>query len=326
MKSYWGKFRKIPLDKDLTYSYDHLILRKEPWVLDLEYVSFLVSYNVNHFRHYKGIVQRALASEYCKKIICGTEAARKTVVLNLDCTGFEHKLEIVPFATRKKDFAKHFNDNKIKLLFVGSTNLLGFFETKGGRETLETFVLLNKKYNNIELVVRSDVPIDIKRKYSGHTNIRIIEDIIPWETLEKEFQSADIFILPVHNTPFSVFLDAMSYELPIVTIDAWANSEIVEDGKTGLIAQKSESIPYYVENFIPAFGTPQFKKAIKTPDPKVVERLVEKTSILIENKELRRQMGKAGRWQVEHGKFSIDKRNEKLNWIFYEATTEKAQK
>ena len=140
MKSYWGKFRKIPLDKDLTYSYDHLILRKEPWVLDLEYVSFLVSYNVNHFRHYKGTVQRALASEHCKKIICGTEAARKTVVLNLDCTGFEHKLEIVPFAARKKDFTKQFTNNKVKLLFVGSTNILGAFETKGGRETLETLV------------------------------------------------------------------------------------------------------------------------------------------------------------------------------------------
>jgi glycosyltransferase involved in cell wall biosynthesis len=65
---------------------------------------------------------------------------------------------------------------------------------------------------------------------------------------------------------------------------------------------------------------PQFKKAIKTPDPKVVQGLVEKTSILIENKELRRQMGKAGRWEVEHGKFSVDSRSKKLKRIFDEAT------
>ncbi|MFC1928299.1 glycosyltransferase [Chloroflexota bacterium] len=184
---------------------------------------------------------------------------------------------------------------------------------------MEAFNLLRKKYDNLELVVRSDVPIDIKRKYSGHTNIRIIEDRIPLETLGKEFQSADIFFLPVHNTPFSVFLDAMSYELPIVTIDAWANSEIVEDGRTGFLVNKSEKMPYYGENLIPTSGTPKFIKMAKTPDPKVVQHLVEKMSILIENKALRRQMGKAGRWEVEQGKFSIYKRTEKLKRIFDDA-------
>ena len=112
----------------------------------------------------------------------------------------------------------------------------------------------------------------------------------------------------------------MRYELPIVTIDAWANSEIVEDGKTGLLGRKSEHIPYYGENLVPLFGTPQFQKAIRIPDPKVVQELVEKTSILIENQELRRRMGRAGRWEIEHGRFSIERRNEKLKRIFDEAT------
>lgn len=320
VKAYLERFRKIPQNVDLTYSYDHLVFGKEPWVVDLEYVSFLVSYNVEHFKRYKGVVQKALASEYCKKIICGTEAAKKTILLNLDCSKFNHKLETVPFAVRKKDFTKQFNNNKVKLLFVGSTNILGQFKIKGGRESLEAFTLLNKKYDNLELVIRSDVPQDIKRKYHNCRNIRIIEGRIPWEMLEQEFQSADIFLLPVHNTPFSVFLDAMSYELPIVTIDAWANSEIVADGKTGLLTQKSERVPYYVENLIPSFGTPQFQKAIRILDPKVVEGLVEKTSILIENKDLRQVMGKAGRWEVEHGRFSIERRKEKLKRIFDEAT------
>jgi glycosyltransferase involved in cell wall biosynthesis len=45
-------------------------------------------------------------------------------------------------------------------------------------------------------------------------------------------------------------------------------------------------------------------------------------SFLIENPERRRQMGRAGRWEVEQGKFSIEKRNEKLKRIFDEATAE----
>ncbi|MFC1928300.1 hypothetical protein ACFLXK_01685 [Chloroflexota bacterium] len=131
-KTYLDKFRRIQQNVDLTYSYDHLIVRKEPWVVDIEFVSLLVSYNLKHFTRYKGVVQKALASDYCRKIICGTEAAKKTVLLNLDCTKFNHKLETVPFAIRKKDFTKQFTNNKVKLLFVGSSNILGQFEIKGG--------------------------------------------------------------------------------------------------------------------------------------------------------------------------------------------------
>ena len=138
--------------------------------------------------------------------------------------------------------------------------------------------------------------------------------------MEQEFKSADIFFFPAHDAPSFVILDAMSYELPVVTIDGVGNSEIVEDIKTGFVVDRSEKVPYFTGNLFPNSGTPQFKKAIKTPDPKVVDGLVDKVSILIENEELRRKMGKVGRWEVEQGKFSIEKRNEKLKRIFDEAT------
>ena len=64
----------------------------------------------------------------------------------------------------------------------------------------------------------------------------------------------------------------------------------------------------------------EFDEAIKILDPKVTQDLVEKTSTLIEKEELRRRMGEAGRQEIETGKFSIEKRNEKLKRIFDEAT------
>ena len=318
--SYLEMLRKVPRDVDLVYSCEHLFFKKMPWVVELEYVNPLIGYSVKHFMKYKGLIQKTLASEYCRKILCQTEAAKRTVLLNLDCTEFEHKLALLPHSVVKKKFSKKSNQGKVKLLFVASGNIPGQFEIKGGREALQAFALLSKKYDNLELIIRSDVPRGIRRQYSGWANINIIGESIPWEQLAHEFESADIFLLPAHNTPFLVFLDAISYELPVVSIDAWATSEIVEEGRTGFLINKSERIPYYIENFIPNFGTPEFKKAISTPDPKVVHGLVEKTSILIENEELRRQMGKAGRWEVEHGRFSIEKRNEKLKRIFDEAT------
>ena len=125
------------------------------------------------------MVQKSLASEYCQKILCETEAARKTVLLNLDCTEFEHKLAILPHSVPKKNFTKNSSRDKVKLLFVASANIPEQFEIKGGKEALEAFILLKQKYDNLELVIRSDVPQDIKRKYLGVSNLRIIEGIIP---------------------------------------------------------------------------------------------------------------------------------------------------
>ncbi|MFC1904355.1 glycosyltransferase family 4 protein [Chloroflexota bacterium] len=317
--AYMEDFREIPQAADLIYSLRPIFRKKKPWVISVEHVGLIVSCNPHHFKRYRKIVQNAFASEYCKKILCYTEVGKKSVLLNLDCSVFEQKLDILPRAVPKRDFTKSFNEDKIKLLLVDSAQTPQF-EIKGIREALAAFAFLNRKYSNLELVVRSQVPKDIKKEYLGCSNIRIIHEIVPWQMLEQEFKSADIFFLPVHSPPSLTFLDAMSYELPVVTIDAPGNSELVEDGKTGFLVNKSEKIPYFTERFIPSFGSREFHRAIRAPDPEVVAGLVEKVSILIESEELRRRMGKAGRWEVEHGKFSIKSMNEKLQRIFDEAT------
>jgi len=85
--------------------------------------------------------------------------------------------------------------------------------------------------------------------------------------------------------------------LPVITTDVHANPELVEDGKTGLLIERSSKVPYYMENWIaPGVGDKSdFSKAIKVLDEAMVADLVEKTSLLMEDKELRRQMSKTGR-------------------------------
>lgn len=330
VKAYLERLKKPPQGTDLTYATGHLVFRKEPWVVDLEFVTQLAGYNLGHFKRYKKFIEKVLVSPYCKKIICWTEAGKKTVLANMDCQGFEHKVEVVPLAVPKKDFSKDYNNKKTtKLLFVGSANIPGEFEYKGGKEILEAFVILRQKYSNLELVIRSDIPQEIKAKYNGLDGLKLIDKIIPWGQLEQEFKSADIFLFPSHSTPALAILDAMSYELPVITTCVWANPEMVEDGKTGFIIKKSEKVPYYVENFIPNWDYrlgSQFMKSIRATDSKVVEELAEKTSFLIENEELRRKMGKAGRQEIDTGKFSIEKRNEKLKRIFDKAIGDAVRK
>ena len=324
VKASLERLKKPPKGTDLTYSTGHLVFRDEPWVVDLEFVTELAGFSLTHFKRYKKLIERVLSSKRCKKIICWTEAGKRTVLENMDCQGFAHKVEVAHLTVPRKNFTKDYtNKGRIKLLFVGSVNIPGQFETKGGKEVLAAFMELNRQFDNLELVVRSDLPRSIRDKYRQANNVRIADEIIPWQQLESEFKSADIFLFPSHATPGMIILDAMSYELPVITTDVWANPEMVDDGKTGFLIKKSERVPYYMENFIPSWDyrpESRFVRTIKVLDPKVIDELVEKTSILIENEELRRRMGKAGREAIEAGKFSLEKRNEKLKRMFDEAT------
>ncbi|MEM3485923.1 MAG: hypothetical protein QXI12_09910, partial [Candidatus Methanomethyliaceae archaeon] len=188
-KAWVEKARPVSKRVSLTYATGHLVFRSEPWVVDLEYVTQLAGYSVRHFKVYKRVIERLLSSDYCKGIICWTEAGRRTVLENLSCDGFADKVCVAPLAVPKKNFIKDYRDkNGIKLLFVGSSNNpLGEFEYKGGKEVLEAFILLSTRYPDLQLTVRSTVPKHLKALFKGLGNVRLIEKVLPWEELEREF-------------------------------------------------------------------------------------------------------------------------------------------
>ncbi|HLC30031.1 MAG TPA: glycosyltransferase family 4 protein [Dehalococcoidia bacterium] len=323
VKSWLERKNKPPAGTALTYSVDHLVFRSEPWVMEVEFASLVAGRDPKHLKRFKGIMERALASYHCRKVLCVSEAGRRTLLADLDSRSFQHKTEVVHYTVPPKSFAKEQSDKKVKLIFVGADALRSSeeaFEYKGGREVLETYAQLRSRFRCLELVVRSKVPSELKARYQGLEGLKIIEDYIPWEELEQEYLSADISILPSHTTIPATVLEAMSYELPVVTIDSWANAEYVEDGRTGLVGPRSTKLPYYYPGTSQVnFGTPQYNEAMRITDPKVVEGLAQRVGLLIEDPELRRQMGKAARWEVEHGMFSLAKINTQLGRIFDEA-------
>lgn len=323
LKVFLDKIEKLPEDIDLIYSAGYLVLKPKPWVVDTECVTEFINYKVRDLPRYKKLLEKIFASKWCKKILPFTDVIAKTILLNLDCKNFKDKIETIHIAVTPKKFKKKHNKRKVRLLFVSSKNvdnILRGFEDRAGRDAVEAFLKLNKKYDDLELVLRSYVPEDIKKKCQGIDNIKIIDEIIPWKDMEHIFKTTDILFLPAHEWIGQGILDGMSYELPVVTTGIGGNSEMVKDGKTGILIKESKNIQYYIKNFIPN-NTPEYRKSISKIHPEIVDDLVKKTSILIENKNLRRKMGKAGRREIEKGEFSIEARNKKLKKIFDEATT-----
>lgn len=90
----------------------------------------------------------------------------------------------------------------------------------------------------------------------------------------------------------------ISYELPIITTDVWANSEYIRDGENGLVVHKAFT-SIYTEGDIVHFDSPAFQKALQTVDRDMVDKLAAAIKLLIENVELRRKMGVTGREWVE---------------------------
>jgi len=296
------KVRSRPKDACLTYAAAHVVLRKEPWVLDMhgDAPSILSGINERFTRHlWDTIARRILASSYCRKIVVRFNAHKDEFMTYFQDERLADKLQVVYWGVPQRDFVKDYNEEKVKILFVNSTNVNthGHFDLKGGYELLAAFSELSKKYDNLELVLRSTVSARVRRELANNEKVRLISQPIPWDELKREWQSADIFVFPTRVSTAQVLLDALSYELPIVATDIAGNPEIVEDGRTGFLVPR---------------------RTVKELDRELVQAMFDKLSILIENPELRRRMGKEARRTAEE-KFSIQKRNEALKTVLDEA-------
>jgi glycosyltransferase involved in cell wall biosynthesis len=287
-------------DADLIHCAHCLSLNKKPWVVDTEvYDRVSAGGNIAYSLIGKAIIRNRLKSKYCKRIIAWSEDCKKSFE---DAFPKEpeilKKITIVPFALPTKKFKKIDHKEKIILLFVAR-----WFDAKGGRQTLEVFDRLTKIYKNIECLFICPTIDEFKKRFSTNQRIKIM-DLMPQEKLFKEiYPLADIFVYPGFGDSYGFAMpEAMAFGLPIVTVDSYARREIVQDGKTGFIIERPKSYKDY-----------------SCMDEKMLDELVKKTSVLIENKSLRDRMGKTAMREVKSGKFSIKNQQKLLLKIYKEA-------
>jgi len=298
------------------------IKQKKPWIIDLESGGIFVSFRFGALRNpiTKRIIGNSLKSKKCKRILPQSEAAKKNLMKVVDCSKFKDKIEVLYLAMRpckKKKINR--KDKKIIFSFIGKE-----FYGKGGHDLLKAYEILTKKYKNLELKFKGDIPekyLPLAKKLKG---LKIINEYFSRDKLFDEmYLSSDIFVLPTHQDNYGVvFLEAMSAGLPLVGTTSFTVPELIEDGKNGFLIKT----PYSWENYLDKNKKLNTKRMVndwEKSHPEIVKQLVEKLSILIENKKLREKMGENGRKMIEdeNGKFSISKRNRQLRKI-YEYTLE----
>jgi glycosyltransferase involved in cell wall biosynthesis len=294
------------------------VKQKKPWIIDLECGHIFTSFNWKAMKNpiVKRMIMGALLSKNCKKILPQSKAAKKSFVRALgkkDFEKIEDKVEVLYLALRpckKKRINR--KDGKVVLSFVGRS-----FYGKGGPHLLKAYEILTKKYKNLQLKYKGDIPehwIEFAKKLPG---FELIDGYLSRDKLfEKMYLTSDIYVMPTNKDNYGVvFLEAMSAGLPIVSTTSFTIPEIVEEGKNGFLVKTDLTHENYYgrgEDYI---------RDTRKVNKSIVNQLVEKLSILIEDKKLREKMGKAGRKMIEdkNGKFSIERRNKQLGRVYGEA-------
>jgi glycosyltransferase involved in cell wall biosynthesis len=277
-------------DYDLIHCAHCLSKNKDkPWVADFERVwqMFVGIKDKNSIKKSKEILLR----DNCKKIIAWTEESNKQIAE--DFPEIKNKIEViypaVPITKIKKK--KH---KTINLLFVGR-----YFYQKGGLHALDVIDRLTRKYKNVNGIIVSEIPEEVKKKYSSNNKVKF-DGLIPQrELLTKIFPISDILIYPGYSDSFGfILLEAMSFGIPIVTVEGVARKEIVQEGKTGFVVERPTNLDIRKINHI------------------LVRKLLEKSSRLIGNKKLRERMSKNCIKEIKNGRFSIKEMNKKLKKIY----------
>jgi glycosyltransferase involved in cell wall biosynthesis len=333
-----------PDECELTYSAGHLIFRDENWVMDCEHLGQLVGYNGRLLPRYLGTIERSLRKSNCTRILPWSHMAMRTIEKNIEDKKIVGKAEIVELARRSIPIEKRKHEG-VRILFIGSANFpsiltsaqRGFqegishftghctflahenFYSKGGLLAVEAFSRVADKYEDIEFVIRSYIPEEMKKRIREVPRVTVEERLLTATQMEELFLSSDIFLFPSHMTPGMAFLDAMNFELPIITTNACNNEEFVCNGVNGVVCKTPSRVPYWFSNDLPAGASYAHMKAIQSSDGEVVSEIAAAIMKLVESDSDRTQMGRRGKALLETGPHSTFVRNERLRRIFEES-------
>jgi len=268
---------------DIIYSTGKIIFNNFNWVVEIDNVSCLTYYNLELLELFKNLLLKKLKSKWCKKIICISESAKKSVNNFFKDKEIENKCEVVyPYTHLHKKTKR--KDNIIRLLYVSRE-----FYLKGGKQIINVFEKINKKFPTTHLTIVSEWYNEKRIK-----NVTVVNPTMNKNKLfRKYYTKNDIFVIPSYQDSFgSVVQEAISSGMVVVCTDMFAFTEMVKDGYNGFIIKSP--IKYFV-NYLPnkKYWNRDLNSYVKDMNFEGVEKeLEEKLTKLIRDKYLMKRMGK----------------------------------
>jgi glycosyltransferase involved in cell wall biosynthesis len=302
---------------------------QNPWVIEIEdpitlFLPFIrngVTSDLDVRKSpYLPIVKALLEAESCKAIVTHMRSTAALLPTLFDSEAIRRKVVYTPMGTqlpaRWQRHEPRPDDEPVHLLFINSwSQWPGSFFLRGGLDVLEAFAILRERYPQLQLTLRSSMP-----PFAEHYNrilagggVRVVNCFLTPEEMADLHADSHIFLLPAARIHIVSLLQAMSYGLAVVGTDGWGMEEYLEHERNGLVVKgrygkvswADEEAGLLREDYEPMY----------TPDPDVVQGIVDAVSRLVEDKELRARLGRCARADVET-RYNMEQWNQGLKVAF----------
>lgn len=196
--------------------------------------------------------------------VCSEELARLGNIVDKDSSFL-----VIPNGVETERFRpiERPENPKVKILFIGRLiPRKGFQRVLGALPRVRQ---LARRPFEVEVVGTGGMraKLDQLSEQFGVSDLLRYVGSVPYDTLEKSYQYADIFVLTSLSEGMpSVILEAMASGLPVVASDVGGNNEIVKEGQNGYLIQGDDT-----------------------------RMLAERLAMLVNDAALQRQMGARGR-------------------------------
>jgi glycosyltransferase involved in cell wall biosynthesis len=285
---------------------------QNPWVIEIEDPTTLFHPLIQNGNTcglpldrspYFPIVKALLEADHCKAILTHMRSTAELMPALFQSEIINKKVVYaplgVPLPERYQRHDPRPADAPIELLFINSwCQVPENFFVRGGLDVLEAFVVLRKKYPNLRLTMRTALPTldDHYLRIIENTGVRVVNRILSDEEMAALHADSDIFLLPAARVHIVSLLQAMSYGLAVVGSDGWGMEEYLDDGRNGLVVRGRYGKASWAD---PEAGMLRENYEVMcTPDPEAIAGIIEAVSRLVENPDLRRELGRSARADV----------------------------
>jgi glycosyltransferase involved in cell wall biosynthesis len=309
-----GNYRGLVFLTSMPYTYG-----QNPWVIEIEDPTTLFhplihnghTFDLNLAKSpYFPIVKSLLESDQCRGILTHMKSTAAMVPTLFGSEKIRAKVHYAPLGVKlAENWQRHDESEHIHLLFINSwCQVPHNFCLRGGLDVLEAFSVLHRRYPNLRLTLRTNLPGLDEHYYRIMEQgwVRLIDRFLTAEEMDALLAESHIFLLPAARVHIVSLLQAMSYGLAVVASDGWGFEEYLTHERNGLIVQgrygkvswADHEVGMLKEDYAP----------MSTSDPDVVRGIVEAVSRLVEDRELRRRLGRAARRDVET-KYTLERWN-----------------
>lgn len=301
---------------------------QNPWIVEIEDPTTLFYPLIHNGRTrelriadspYFPVIKTLLESEQCKGIVTHMQSTAAMIATLFRSETITAKVSYIPLGVKLPERWQTHEDGEaepINLLFTNSWHQLpGNFDLRGGLDVLEAFAVLHERYPQLRLTLRTRLPT-LRDRYHRIIEkgwVRVIDRFLSAQEMEALLTNSHIYLLPAARVHIVSVLQAMAHGLAVVTSDGWGFQEYVTHERNGLVVKGRYGKVSWVDE--EAGMLRENYDLMHTPNPKVVRGLIKAVSRLVENRNLRKRLGRTARLDVETT-YSLERWNAGLKDVF----------